>query len=411
MSRVAVFVDVQPGHVLPTYELARHALAHGHVVNYFAPPDVVQLIRMQGFEAIEVLNSALPLGYTDELRRQANSDQDRMLELAQMRVIPSLASGEGLGPAIDRFHPDLLVMSSLYQLEALAIYLRHAVRIALFTTNVRLHTRAEACRIDLSRLFEMQTGVQEMVDLIQSKLPHAHTFDQLVPVVMAFPDLNTIPKALDLPGTIIETNSCYFGSSVSPDRVEGQFELNGVGLDTPLIYCSLGSQAHVRWPVKKRFFQEALSAAAHRPACHMVVSVGPQSDPEVFQPLPSNASIFRWAPQLAVLKRATLMMTHAGMGTLKECILAGVPMLAFPLGQDQYACAARIAHYGLGLVGDIESVKASDLEDMIDRSVYDCALRNRVAQMRQAVLKEDEAGDGRDIVADMLQMAQEGGPG
>jgi len=404
VSRLALFVDIEPGHVLPTYELAGRARAHGHSVMYFAPADVAESIRQQGFQVVEVLTSQLPLGSADELRRQAGSDPDRMLELALERLLPALADGTGIGKAMARFDPELLLISSLYQVEALALHLRHEVPIVFFTTNVPLHASREACRIDLSRLFEMRSATDEMVTLIRTSLPHVHTLDQLVDVLTPLPNLVMIPKALGVPADALGSNVFYFGSSVSRRRVEAPVQLHSIPSDKPLVYCSLGSQSHLRWPIRKRFFETVLSAASHRPRYHIVLSVGPQIDPATFGRIPSNVSLFSWVPQLTILKRAALMITHAGLGTVKECILNAVPMLAFPLGRDQFASAARVADRGIGITGDIESITSAELADLLDRALTDHNLRDRVTQMRKAVLDEDAAGEAIDFVPVLLKM-------
>src|ERR1700746_865924 len=53
-------------------------------------------------------------------------------------------------------------------------------------------------------------------------------------------------------------------------------------------------------------------------------------------------------PQIEVLKRAALCITHAGINTALESLAEGVPMVAIPIGFDQPGIAARIAYHGVG---------------------------------------------------------------
>lgn len=61
----------------------------------------------------------------------------------------------------------------------------------------------------------------------------------------------------------------------------------------------------------------------------------------------------RWvtdfAPQQAALQRATLAVTHAGLNTVMDALLAGTPMLTLPIAFDQPGVAARVVHSGCGL--------------------------------------------------------------
>ena len=401
MSKVAIFVDIESGHVLPTYEMVRRAQAHGHTVTYFAAPDMVTPILQQGFDVIEVLARELPIGSFEALRIRAGSDEDRMLELALERILPALASGAGLGAAIERFNPDLIIISSLYKIFALAVYLQHEVPVALFTTSISLHTKSEASRIDLAKLFEMRAGTEEMVSLLRARQPHVHTLDQLAQIVLHMPEITCIPRAFEMSDAPTDARTWYIGPCINANRIESAFDFAGIPSGAPVIYCSLGSQSHFRPAVSRRFFQTAISAASYDTSRHMIVSLGSQAHLDL-EPTSSNVSLHTWAPQLTVLKRVDLMITHAGLGTLKECVYFGVPTLAFPLFRDQFVNAERAAHYGLGLVGDIESVTPLQLADMIDRALNSHELQSNVSQMREKMLREDAEYASTDFVSNIL---------
>jgi zeaxanthin glucosyltransferase len=55
-----------------------------------------------------------------------------------------------------------------------------------------------------------------------------------------------------------------------------------------------------------------------------------------------------FAPQRAVLARATLAITHGGLNTVLDALSFGVPLLAIPIAFDQPGVAARIVHTGAG---------------------------------------------------------------
>ncbi|WP_307102242.1 nucleotide disphospho-sugar-binding domain-containing protein [Arthrobacter globiformis] len=86
----------------------------------------------------------------------------------------------------------------------------------------------------------------------------------------------------------------------------------------------------------------------------MVVSTG-QTDPALLGPLPANVLASRFVPQLEVLARAALFVTHGGMNSVNEAMYAGVPMLVIPQGAEQPLVAGRVAESGAGL-----SIRAQD---------------------------------------------------
>ncbi|WLT39734.1 hypothetical protein NON20_10065 [Synechocystis sp. B12] len=64
--------------------------------------------------------------------------------------------------------------------------------------------------------------------------------------------------------------------------------------------------------------------------------------------LPGNPLVVNYAPQLELLQRTALTITHAGLNTTLECLNNAVPMVAIPIANDQPGVAARIAWAGVG---------------------------------------------------------------
>jgi UDP:flavonoid glycosyltransferase YjiC (YdhE family) len=77
--------------------------------------------------------------------------------------------------------------------------------------------------------------------------------------------------------------------------------------------------------------------------------------------LPPNVRVVASAPQLAVLRRAHLMLTEGGSNSVKECVHFGVPMLVYPRNADQPGNSARVVFHGLGLRGDPKHDSPADM--------------------------------------------------
>jgi zeaxanthin glucosyltransferase len=91
-----------------------------------------------------------------------------------------------------------------------------------------------------------------------------------------------------------------------------------------------------------------LDSVGARPEFQVVLSVGQNADLDHLRPVPENIIVVRSAPQIELLKRATLCVTHASLNTTLESLAQGVPMVAHPIGYDQPGTAARIAYHGVG---------------------------------------------------------------
>ncbi|MCH1881973.1 glycosyltransferase [Agrococcus sp. ARC_14] len=66
-------------------------------------------------------------------------------------------------------------------------------------------------------------------------------------------------------------------------------------------------------------------------------------------PVPPNARIERFVPHSQLLVRASVAITHGGLGVTQQALSHGVPVVAVPYGRDQLEVAARVQHAGAGL--------------------------------------------------------------
>jgi UDP:flavonoid glycosyltransferase YjiC (YdhE family) len=96
-----------------------------------------------------------------------------------------------------------------------------------------------------------------------------------------------------------------------------------------------------------------------------VITTGRAVRPESV-PAPPNVRVVRSAPHRQVLREASLVVTHAGHGTVMKTLSAGVPMVCIPMGRDQHANTTRVLRLGAGVrIG--KSAPASRIADAIRR--------------------------------------------
>jgi len=81
-------------------------------------------------------------------------------------------------------------------------------------------------------------------------------------------------------------------------------------------------------------YKHILEAVEPLEGIQVVLSVGKNINPENLGPVSSNTIVVRSAPQIELLKRAALCITHAGLNTTLESLARGVPMVAIPIGYD-----------------------------------------------------------------------------
>jgi UDP-N-acetylglucosamine:LPS N-acetylglucosamine transferase len=68
------------------------------------------------------------------------------------------------------------------------------------------------------------------------------------------------------------------------------------------------------------------------PEIQVVLAKGNNIELSELGSIPSNVIIVDKAPQIDLLKRASLCISHAGLNSTLESLAQGVPMVAIPLG-------------------------------------------------------------------------------
>ena len=82
---------------------------------------------------------------------------------------------------------------------------------------------------------------------------------------------------------------------------------------------------------------------------------------------PANLYAFNRVPQLRVLQKCDFVITHGGMNTIFESIMAEKPLIVFPLSMewDQNGNAARVVYHGIGLKGILRKATSGSVEKLI----------------------------------------------
>ena len=98
--------------------------------------------------------------------------------------------------------------------------------------------------------------------------------------------------------------------------------------------------------------------------------------------VPANVEVRPGFPQPAVLRHASVFLTHAGMNSTMESLHFGVPMAAVPQMPEQAANADRAEALGLGrrLPADLT---AAGLREAVEALAGDAQIRATVATMRR----------------------------
>jgi zeaxanthin glucosyltransferase len=167
----------------------------------------------------------------------------------------------------------------------------------------------------------------------------------------------------------------------------------------PIVYASMGTLQNGLIDV----FRSIVKAAIDLKKLQFVLAVGDQLDPAQLGPIPANVIVVSYAPQIEVLQRSSLCITHAGLNTALESLANGVPMLALPVANDQPGVAARIAEKRVGVVMAPEQASPENLVAAINQVIGDPAFLANAQKVQKSIRRTD----GLSIAADILERAFE----
>ncbi len=403
MAHIGVFCPSAPGHLNPLSCLGRELQSRGHRVTTFQPLELEAFVRRSGLEFQPIGVKAFPPGTVSA----AYARMGALKGLAALRFLLSfwIRKSEMLmteGPdVVRRAGIDLLLVD---QVEIDAACVADHLRIPFITVSNALIPNQEPAIPPIFTGWAYSTGA---FALLRNRL--AYNFQaRLVKDWEVM--LNRQRQIWGLPvyGTLLESTSPWAHLSQQPACFDfprrllpPQFHYTGPWQDRrsrppepfpyeklsgkPLIYASMGTLQN---RIQQVFREIAL--ACDGLDTQLVVSLGGGSTPEQVGALPGNPIVVGYAPQLELLTRAALTITHAGLNTALESLSHGVPMVAIPVGNDQPGVASRVKWLGVGQVVPVKRLSAARLRPLVKEVLTQPRYKQRAVQLQ----KEIQAADG-----------------
>jgi MGT family glycosyltransferase len=209
--------------------------------------------------------------------------------------------------------------------------------------------------------------------------------------------ISQIPSDFDFPRKHLPQSFHYAGPFRYPARQEVGFpweRLNG----RPLVYASLGTLQGANEAIF-RCFGEACRGLD----VQLVISHGNRLTKDEADRLAELALVVNYAPQLALLERARLTITHAGLNTVMDSLSCGVPMAAIPLTFEQPGIAERIRWTGTGKVLGLRDLTAAHLRAVVAQLLADGGYAQRAATLAQAIRRGGGVARAADIIEQVFR--------
>lgn len=360
MARIIFIPFPETGHLYASFKLARQLKALGHEITYLGIWDFAEPVRLQQFEFEPLFANAIPKGFISQQVANSEVEPFEVILLAAQRGRRAVDLLAELAQTLAGLRPDVLVIDLL--LSSVALQAKQ-LRLPGVLLNTQFYDPWEDARkaADYRRLLDV-------------------------------PELILCPQEFDFPRARTRENCHYVEASIDQQRRDVAFPWARLDHDKPLIYCSLGSQSHLISGGQK-VLQTVIAAISARSDWQLVLTTGTHLNPEDFGEVADNIILVNRAPQLDILQRTAIMITHGGFNTVKECIFYDVPMLVFPLIRDHPAVAARVVHHGLGLRGNINRISVEMIHAMIAEVAGNPSFQTRCRRMGEWFKQREAAGD------------------
>jgi UDP:flavonoid glycosyltransferase YjiC (YdhE family) len=201
-----------------------------------------------------------------------------------------------------------------------------------------------------------------------------------------------VPPEFDLAGRAARPPAASFVGHLEPPASELGWESPWSADDPrPLVVVSLSTTFMDQRALATRILQ-----ALGRMAVRALVTTGPALDLEGV-PIPHNVALAAFVPHAAVMPEASVVVTHAGLGTVAAALRAGVPVVCLPSGRDQPDNAVRVVEAGAGIRLS-KRASATRIRSAIQRALTEPALQAGAHRMQAAF-----ARDGTPAVVAILE--------
>jgi len=367
--RILLVVPPLTGHVTPLRAVAVSLIANGHQVAWCGPQPA--LSALTGLSLIPKPNSVpvplFPAGSSEPFDVEHRPSELRgfaaLRFLWQSYLIPLADSmAPGVWAAVERFGPDIILTDQQALAGALAA---KALGVPWATSATTPSELADPLR-----------GLPKIADWVlqlQHDLCGRHG---VAPSDLRFsPDLVLAFTTRELSGPPADGLPVRYVGTTTPAASIVDFD-GGLLDGRPLVIVTLGT-SNARTGI--RFLAECSDALAAMPEVQGLVV-----DPTGLLPGGPVLTVPR-IPQVDLLRRASVLVCHAGHNTVCESLAAGVPLVVAPIRDDQSAVAQSVVAAGAGVRLRFDRSLAEHVRQAVETVLHTPEYTDAAARLGQSL--------------------------
>lgn len=343
MAKILFFNIPAYGHVNPTLPVVSELVQRGHQLIYYNSDTFEQALKGTAAEFRSYPNSST--SEAELAKRVSNLVTVSVLMLEEsLRLLPFSLN------QIEQEKPDLVIFDSFALWGMQATRLKSVPSVASFSTFVLEGVPGIIKWRDYLHIFRQAFTQLSTLQRLRRQLVKTYGPD-------IFPDNSILPCKGDLnivytsrefqPDTPYIDKSFHFvGPSIlATTRNEIDFPWDLLEAERTKIYLSLGTL----YNDNINFYRTVFTAFSDHPA-QFILSLGHLTDIHDLGLIPDNFIIQSNVPQLEVLQKVDLFITHGGMNSVNEGLNYGVPLVVVPQQIEQALNGRQVARQGAGIV-------------------------------------------------------------
>ena len=403
-----------PGHVNPMTSLARKLQSRGHDVVFLSLVDTAPFVEAAGLPFVPCSETIYPAGSIDQFVRRlsqlSGEDALRFTVNTMMKgytaslfeSLPDTLSKAGVdGIVLDQYQPHVELIPMHLRMPFVhvsnALHVDYTGRTPICFTDWHDETGVDALARNIEgirrtrKLLEPVTAVAESyateVGLsVDWNNPHS----TLSPLAW----ITQCPREFDF-GDAPDFPQFHYAGPFHDGRGRIDFDFPWQQLTgKPIVYASMGTLQNGLIDI----FRSITQAAIGFKELQFVLSIGGNLDPKLIGDIPANVLVVSQAPQIEILKRSSLCITHGGLNTALESLSSGVPMIALPITNDQPGVAARIANKKVGVVISPDQATPENFVTAIKRVLGDSTFWDNARRVQKAIRRTDGLATAADIL-------------
>lgn len=170
-------------------------------------------------------------------------------------------------------------------------------------------------------------------------------------------------------------------------------------LSSKVIYVALGS---LMPRFARKIYQNCIDSFNNEKVS-LIMSIGDELDESDFDHVTDSVYLYSKVPQIDVLKRSDIFITHGGMNSVNEGLFLGVPMLVHPIVNDEPLIARQLKKLNVAEELDLRKADPSEIRDTVFNLMKNESVAAACAEMKEIMQSLGSNEKARELIFDYLK--------